>query len=291
MERLKRPLLLALGAGLLLLLTLYLPRFSLVETVVPLIAGGVLFAIIRAFIGRTAPGDTRTAPETEVMKRHRAETAPSETNQILEDIAQGITESILLLSRDFKILWANHHALEETGHHLEEIVGNYCYKITHHLEEPCQAPHDICPLHELLATGQSSRAEHVHYDKDNNRIVVAVTAYPIRDASGEITKFVHVSKDISERKRAEEERERLVVELRQALREVKTLSGLLPICASCKKIRDDQGYWNQIESYIKDHSEAEFSHGICPDCFRQLYPEYCDDELPGGGPNPGPGDE
>jgi hypothetical protein len=57
------------------------------------------------------------------------------------------------------------------------------------------------------------------------------------------------------------------------VRENKTLKGFLPICASCKKIRDDQGYWNQVESYIMDHSEAEFSHGICPDCVKKLYPD------------------
>jgi DNA-binding NtrC family response regulator len=76
------------------------------------------------------------------------------------------------------------------------------------------------------------------------------------------------------RKKAEEEREKLIRELRQALAEVKTLSGLLPICASCKKIRDDKGYWNQIEVYIRDHSQAEFSHGLCPDCAKKLYAEY-----------------
>jgi ligand-binding sensor domain-containing protein len=61
-----------------------------------------------------------------------------------------------------------------------------------------------------------------------------------------------------------------------ALADVKVLSGLLPVCASCKKIRDDKGYWNQIETYIADHSEADFSHGICPDCMVKLYPEYAD---------------
>lgn len=61
-----------------------------------------------------------------------------------------------------------------------------------------------------------------------------------------------------------------IEELKAALANVKLLSGLLPICASCKKIRDDKGYWNQIESYIKEHSEAEFSHGICPDCAKAL---------------------
>lgn len=63
-------------------------------------------------------------------------------------------------------------------------------------------------------------------------------------------------------------------ELQQALEQVRTLRGILPICSSCKKIRDDQGYWTQVEAYVRDHTEAEFSHGICPDCIERLYPEY-----------------
>jgi len=68
-------------------------------------------------------------------------------------------------------------------------------------------------------------------------------------------------------------------ELQDSLAKVKTLSGLLPICASCKKIRNDQGYWSQIEVYIRDHSEAEFSHGLCPDCVKKLYPEIQIDSM------------
>lgn len=79
------------------------------------------------------------------------------------------------------------------------------------------------------------------------------------------------------RKKAEEEREKLISQLQQALAEVKTLSGLLPTCASCKKIRDDKGNWNQTEVYIRDHSQAEFSHGICPDCAKKLYAENSKD--------------
>lgn len=70
------------------------------------------------------------------------------------------------------------------------------------------------------------------------------------------------------------EKKKLIVELEQALANVKTLSGLLPICASCKKIRDDQGYWHQVESYLLSHSQASFTHGLCPDCVTQLYPEF-----------------
>ncbi len=79
--------------------------------------------------------------------------------------------------------------------------------------------------------------------------------------------------DITEARQAEEEKEKLILELQNTIRKVKTLSGMLPICASCKKIRDDKGYWNQIESYIRDHSEVEFSHGICPECVKKLYPD------------------
>jgi DNA-binding NtrC family response regulator len=79
-------------------------------------------------------------------------------------------------------------------------------------------------------------------------------------------------KEIAERKRVEEERERLIVELKEALNKIKTLSGLLPICMDCKKIRNDKGYWEQIEVYIRDRSEADFSHSICPECMKKRYP-------------------
>jgi PAS domain-containing protein len=88
--------------------------------------------------------------------------------------------------------------------------------------------------------------------------------------------LVGICTDITDRKNAEAEREKLIEELKRALAEVKTLSGLLPICASCKRIRDDGGYWNQIESYIKTHSEVQFSHGLCPECITKLYPDLED---------------
>jgi PAS domain S-box-containing protein len=80
--------------------------------------------------------------------------------------------------------------------------------------------------------------------------------------------------DITERKQAEEERERLIQQLQDSVAQIKTLRGLLPICASCKKIRNDKGYWESIEVYISEHSEARFSHGICLECARKIYPEF-----------------
>jgi len=80
-------------------------------------------------------------------------------------------------------------------------------------------------------------------------------------------------RDVTDKRLAEMHLEKTVVDLRRALTEVRTLSGLLPICSSCKKIRDDTGYWKDVETYISQHSTAEFSHGICPDCMQKLYPE------------------
>jgi len=79
--------------------------------------------------------------------------------------------------------------------------------------------------------------------------------------------------EIQRRKRVEKEKEGLIAQLQLALSEVKTLRGFLPICANCKKIRDDAGYWQKIEKYIEERSEAKFSHGICPECADLLYPE------------------
>ncbi len=87
--------------------------------------------------------------------------------------------------------------------------------------------------------------------------------------------------DVTRLRRIEAERERLIAELQMALVQVKQLSGLLPICASCKKIRDDRGYWQQVEVYIEKHSEVEFSHGICPDCMAKFYPNTYQKLQPG----------
>ena len=80
-----------------------------------------------------------------------------------------------------------------------------------------------------------------------------------------------IARDIAERKKAACERERLMTERQKALSEIKVLSGMLPICSSCKKIRNDEGYWEQLENYISEHSTAEFTHSFCPDCAKKFY--------------------
>ncbi len=88
-------------------------------------------------------------------------------------------------------------------------------------------------------------------------------------------------RDVSERKAQEAEREQLLAELQEALANVRTLSGLLPVCAWCKKVRDDQGYWSEIEAFVHAHSDARFSHGICPDC-AETYEKALEDRRAGG---------
>ncbi len=94
------------------------------------------------------------------------------------------------------------------------------------------------------------------------------------DNKGAVSGLIGTIVDITERKRAEQEKEKLISDLQKNLQRIKQLSGLLPICSYCKKIRDDKGYWNKIETYINEHSEAEFSHGICRECAEKFFPDY-----------------
>jgi PAS domain S-box-containing protein len=118
----------------------------------------------------------------------------------------------------------------------------------------------------------------VHYEaaqmcKDGQQIHAALTVSPIYDPAGKVIAVSTVARNITERRQKEEERSRLIHELRRALAQVKTLRGLLPICAWCKKIRDDQGYWQKVETYVEEHSHAEFTHGICPECMSRQKPQ------------------
>ena len=97
---------------------------------------------------------------------------------------------------------------------------------------------------------------------------------PTKSGPGNFLGTQGIARDITMRKQAEEEREKLIIKLQEAFDNIKTLKGLLPICSCCKNIRDDRGYWNQIEAYIRDHSDAEFSHSICPACAEELYGKF-----------------
>lgn len=107
-------------------------------------------------------------------------------------------------------------------------------------------------------------------------IVAGFVIFFILKLKGMETENRQLHLDLTAIRKMEQEKEALIAELQEALQEVKKLSGLLPICSSCKNIRDDTGYWNQIETYLKEHTDAEFSHSICPDCSQKLYGTYAE---------------
>lgn len=134
-----------------------------------------------------------------------------------------------------------------------------------------ESQHKLTSVVAMLVSKTHLLFEIDHQAKDGSVVPVEINArlFQIRNQ----TMLLAMTRDITERRRAETEKERLITELKSALSQVKTLSGLLPICSLCKKIRDDQGYWSRLETYITDHSEAQFSHGLCPDCLKHYLPD------------------
>ncbi|MCE5249053.1 response regulator [bacterium] len=148
-------------------------------------------------------------------------------------------------------------------------------------------------LMDIVLTGQMDGIEAADKIRELYKIpVVFLTAYSDEETlkRAKITEpFGYLTKPCEERQMfitlemalykdaMEKEKELLIEKLQKALEEVKTLKGFIPICAHCKKIRDDDGYWEQVEDYIRQHSEAEFSHSICPDCMKKYYPDLMED--------------
>jgi PAS domain S-box-containing protein len=136
-----------------------------------------------------------------------------------------------------------------------------------------------------LYHGERSTGGEVRLGDGEGQRIYDASITPVRDKANRQAGQVMLLHDITPRVQAEEararaerEREALIVQLQEALANVRTLRGLVPICASCKSIRDDSGYWHQVEVYVHNHSEAEFSHSICPECMRKLYPDFASDE-------------
>ncbi len=182
-----------------------------------------------------------------------------------ESIIAAIGDGISIQDRNLDIVYQNRIHISFFGDHL----GEKCHRAFRRLEDPC----DPCPLLSSFKDGDIHTTELAKSGMTGTSHF-EVTTSPLRDAAGEIVAGIEVARNIDRRKGMEKEREDLIHDLKDALANIKTLRGLLPICAACKKIRDDRGYWNQIESYIRDRSEAEFSHSICPDCAKKLYPEF-----------------
>lgn len=177
-----------------------------------------------------------------------------------------ISDFVSVHDREFRFIRVNKALANFLGMPAEALIGRVCFETMHRSSQPWPQ----CPHAKALASRQTVTEE--VFDPGLG-ITLLVTCSPYFDEKEQMLGTVHIARDISRQKQQEKEKEALIVELREALAKVKLLSGFLPICASCKKIRDDKGYWNQIESYIRARSEVEFSHSICPECAKRLYPE------------------
>ena len=165
-----------------------------------------------------------------------------------------------------------------TGYTIQEINEMSFSKLVMEVDSPDGAGVD---LKEIRRNRKEGRTGEVQLDyllrcKDGTYKWVSDHSFPYYGQNGMVIGSVGILRDITRRKELELERQRLVAELKEALAQVKSLQGLLPICANCKKVRNDEGYWQQIEYYLAEHSDAEFSHGLCPDCVEKLYPELAE---------------
>ena len=205
---------------------------------------------------------------TDITERKQVEEALRKSEELYTKLLATIPDIAVRTDTTGQILFINEAGLKMSGYAHTEILGNNMLSYI--------APEDRERAFKnmMLMFEQSINPVEYHLlRKDGSKLLVEVNGNILKNEDGSPYGLVFICRDITKRKRAEEERENLISELEKALSEVKKLSGLIPICASCKNIRDDKGYWNQIESYIKEHSDVEFSHGICPECMKKLYPD------------------
>ena len=222
------------------------------------------------------------AQERLEAQARRAEEALRESEERLKILFEYAPDGVYLNDLKGTFIDGNRAAQELVGYERSELIGQSFLKLK------LLSARQILRAAALLARNALGRPtgpdEFVLNRKDGTRVPVEIRTYPVK-IKGQ-TLALGIARDITERKRFDEERERLIVDLQEALARVRTLRGMLPICAACKKIRDDQGYWQAVERYISEHSEAEFSHGLCPECMEKLYPElYEEDESIASGPN------
>jgi PAS domain S-box-containing protein len=208
----------------------------------------------------------------DITDRKRIETTLKESEAKFRSVSQSAPDAIITADETGKIAFCNKAASEMFGYQQDELIGQSLGIL---MPQRFRDAHQKRMANVVSGgtprlIGQTHELYGLRKPDEEFPIELSLSTWK----AGEKTYFTGIVRDISERKQHEKERDALIEKLQQSLAKVRQLSGLLPICASCKKIRDDSGYWNQIEAYIRDHSEAEFSHSICPECSRRLYPEY-----------------
>jgi len=192
------------------------------------------------------------------------------TKHYLSTIIETAPTCIKLLAADGSLLFMNRAGLDMIeADTMDQVQGQQVVSL---ISE--QYKDAFSSLTTSCFDGRSGALEFEMTGLKGRPLWLETRAVPLLDGKGAIQASLGITRNITDMKAQEQERAALVEELKSALKNVKTLSGMLPICASCKKIRDDKGYWNQIESYISEHSHVLFSHSICPDCSKRLYPDY-----------------
>jgi PAS domain S-box-containing protein len=239
-------------------------------------ASAVLFGMVAAIIAVFAARVIGNIIEKAEAERMRAEEALRRSEEKYRSIFENAVEGIYQSTPEGKFIEVNpamarifgYDSPEELQKAIDDIGCQICVdparreEFIRAVQETGDAVFEIEILKKDGSTGWMS---------DSMRIV--------HDQNGKATHLEGIAEDITEYKRAEQEREELIAQLREALANVKTLSDLLPICSHCKKIRNDEGYWQQIESYIHQHSGTQFSHGICPECLKKHYSEFMGGKL------------
>jgi PAS domain S-box-containing protein len=198
---------------------------------------------------------------SEMQERERIGNELREREEQLRDLFENATDLIQSVAPDGRLLFVNRAWLNTLGYRASELTGLTIFDIIHPdcLVE-CRA------VFERVLKGEAlNNLQALFRAKDGHAIHVEGNA-SCRFENGRPVATRAIFRDISKRKAIEAERERLIQELQSALAEVQTLSGLLPVCGWCKKIRDDSGYWNNVETYLKRSSGMEITHGICPEC-------------------------
>jgi len=204
-------------------------------------------------------------------------TERKELEQRLEDeiawrrvVMQESHAGMVVMNRAGGVVEANEEFARQIGYSLDE-----CQRL-HIWEWNPGVPKDVLlqMLAEVGVAGESIETTHTRKDGSTYEVEISSQGSEI---AGE--KYVlAVCHDVSERNRIQAERERLIGELQEALAEIRTLRGILPVCSYCHKVRDDEGYWHRVDVYIRDHSEANVSHGICPDCLKKYYGDLSPEE-------------
>jgi PAS domain S-box-containing protein len=232
------------------------------DNAVEMMKAGAHDYVLKGNLARLVPAVERELRMTRTRgERKRAEEAAS----FLAAIVESSDDAIIGTTLEGIVLSWNRGAERIYGYPALDVIGRSISVII-----PPYRPDELSQNLESIKRGQPvERYDTVRIRKDGKAVDISLTISPIKDREGRIIGVSNIARNITERRRQENERLQLIEELTDALSHVRTLSGLLPICATCKKIRDDQGYWQQLEIYIKDRSDADFTHGICPDCLKE----------------------